>query len=193
MAWNPNIETISGGRHRDFLRLAYQAAWYHSDDPVTKVGAVVVTPDLSEVLGVGVNSLPKGIKPTNKELQSGEWRYNNLVHAEEDAIVNALDTYVEKRKIREKNRIYANIFLKIDGATMYMPWAPCYECAERMVEVGITEWVGHKEFIMKTPENWQESLDEAIELLGKSGVETFMYEGRIHGVRAVHRSIEWQP
>ena len=188
MVWGPDIALIKGKRHQELLRLAYQAAWYHSDDPVTRVGAIIVRPDLSEVLGCGANHLPKGVKPTKKELHDGLWRYENLIHSEEAAINAALNTYKD-----EHGDNFASIHLKLDGATMYMPWAPCYGCAEKMVDAGIKRWVGHKEFIMKTPENWQESLDQALTLFSGAGVERFMYEGKIGGVRGLHRSIEWQP
>jgi len=76
---------------------------------------------------------------------------------------------------------------------MYMPWVPCTPCASAIIDAGIKKLIGHKEMIMKTPERWWASTNNAINLLAKCGVKTFMYDGKIGGVKSLFNGSEWEP
>lgn len=162
MTWNPNIEIIEGDRHRQTLYHTYLTAEMYSDDTVTRTGAFLFDRTLNEVVGSGANHFPRGVCPTEEQLQDQKWKYEHIIHAEPAAIFDAA-----KKGNSTK------------GTVMYMPWVPCTPCAKAVIDAGIEYLVGHKELIMKTPERWRESTDYALELLEKAGVKKYMYEGKI--------------
>ena len=166
MHWNPDIETIDGKVHRDFLRLAYSYAWEHSDDNETKIGAVIVDPVSYETIAYGTNHFPTGVEPTPKQVQNRDWVIRNIIHAEPSAIFSAA-----KEGVSTRDRV------------MYMPWVPCTSCVNAIADSGIKTLVSHKEMVVKTPKRWWDDLENALELLDKCGVDEYMYSGKIGGSR----------
>jgi dCMP deaminase len=103
-----------------FMDLAEHIAQW-SKDPSTKVGAVLVNPYTKVVIGMGYNGFPRGVV-------DHEWRYTNravkyeyVVHAELNAILNATE--------------------KLDEAILYVTLSPCNECAKAIIQSGITRVV----------------------------------------------------
>lgn len=176
MTWNPNIKLISGEDHKFLLGDAYRYASKYSEDTVTKTGAVIVTPDLENLIAYGANHFPEGLRPTPEQVLDRDWKYKHIVHAELAAIFSA-----------------ARSGSSTEGAVMYMPWVPCTPCATAIVDAGIKKLVGHKELIMKTPTRWQESTNYALSLLEKCGVESLMYDGEIGGVEHLFNGELWKP
>lgn len=174
--WNHGIELIEGEVHIDYLRGAYGIADEKSDDPVTKTGALIVTPTLDQIISMGYNHFPRGLNPTKEQILDRDWKYKHILHAETSAIYAAA---------------LRGGFL--DSAVMYMPWVPCMPCALAVVDSGIKTMIGHKEMIMKTPERWWESTDEALNYLRDAGVETYMVEGKIGGVQNLFNGEIWSP
>jgi len=174
--WNPTIKLIEGEVHRYFLRGAYFYAWGWSDDPVTKTGAVIANPSLEEAIACGVNHFPKGLKAAKEIRDNRDWKLKHIIHAEPAAIYAA-----------------ARAGKSTEGATMYMPWVPCTDCAKAIIDAGIQKMVGHRAMIMKTPKRWWESTDYALTLLADCGVELFMYDGAIGGVNSLFNGEEWEP
>jgi len=175
--YNPSIELIDGEVHRDFLRETYYYAWKNSIDPSTKTGALIVNANLNEIISYGVNHFPPGINPTEEQIKDKQWKKENIIHAETSAIFAAA----------------ANGGKPTRGAVMYMPWVPCTPCANAIIDAGIKILIGHKEMIIKTPERWWNSLNYALNLFEKSGVKTFMYSGKIEGVKSLVDDLEWYP
>lgn len=120
-----------------FMELAKMiSAW--SKDPSSKIGAVAVN-DERRILATGYNGFPKGIEDSQERLNNREQKYPLIVHAETNALMNAL---------------YAGVSLK--NATMYVHGLPvCPDCTKLIIQAGIRRIVINK-FVMNTPENWVE-------------------------------------
>jgi len=103
--------------HR-FLGLARQiASW--SKDPSTQVGSVIVDPML-RIVATGFNGLPSGVEDTIERLSDRSIKYDMVVHAERNAIIDA------KRDL--------------SGTSLYVwPIMPCSVCAAMIIQTGIAE------------------------------------------------------
>ena len=95
-----------------------------SDDPDTKVGAVIVKDNT--IVATGYNGKPKGmdIIPWGKSEDPMQSKFTYVVHSELNAILSA------------GNR--SNL---IQGATIYVTRHPCNECAKAIIQSGIKEVV----------------------------------------------------
>jgi dCMP deaminase len=120
-----------------FMELAKTiSSW--SKDPSSKIGAVAVN-DERRILATGYNGFPKGIEDSQERLNDREQKYPLIVHAETNALMNAL---------------YAGVSLK--DATMYVYGLPvCPDCTKLIIQAGVRRIVIN-EFVMNTPENWVE-------------------------------------
>ena len=105
-----------------FMGVALLAA-KRSKDPSTQVGACIVD-DNNVILSTGYNGFPYGcsddVYPWERE--GSDTKYNYVVHAELNAILNA----------RGKN---------LKGAKLYVDLFPCNECAKAIIQSGISEVV----------------------------------------------------
>jgi len=133
-----------------WLDLAYRHASIESFDPSTQNAAVIVLNGC--ILSTGVNSLPSGVERIPDRLQRPV-KYQWTEHAERNAIYRA-----------------ASCGIKVRGATMYCPWAPCAECARAIIQSGIRELVGHDASMHATRPDWAESLAIAIQMMEEAGV-----------------------
>lgn len=114
--------------HGHIMSRAYDCAMSLSDDPDTKSGCVIITPDGEEIRGA--NKLPCGIT-LNHDRHIGEDRrrkYAHIEHCERDAIFAA-----------GRNGI------SIVGATLYVNWIPCMDCARAIINSRIYSVIIHKE------------------------------------------------
>ena len=107
-----------------FMGVALLAA-QRSKDPSTQVGACIVDKD-NRILSTGYNGFPHGCSdddfPWNRDDSKGETKYQFVVHAELNAILNASG----------KN---------LSGSTVYVALFPCNECAKAIIQSGISEVV----------------------------------------------------
>ena len=107
-----------------FMGVALLAA-QRSKDPNTQVGACIVD-DSKRILSTGYNGFPQGCSdddfPWNRDEKQGETKYQFVVHAELNAILNASGK---------------NLF----GSTVYVALFPCNECAKAIIQSGIKEVV----------------------------------------------------
>lgn len=96
-----------------------------SKDPSTQVGACIVSTD-NRILSTGYNGFPQGCSdddfPWNRDESVGETKYNFVVHAELNAILNA------GGKSLVGSRIFVSLF-------------PCHECAKAIIQAGVKEVV----------------------------------------------------
>ncbi len=103
--------------HR-FLNLARLIAGW-SKDPSTQVGSVLVDP-MRRVVSTGFNGLPSGVSDTIERLSDRSIKYDMVVHAERNAIIDA------KRDLT--------------GASLYVwPIMPCSVCAAMVIQTGVSE------------------------------------------------------
>lgn len=100
--------------HR-FLRLAQHIATW-SKDPSTQVGAVLVDNE-RKVIGMGYNGFPRGVDDLPHRYAVRGLKYEMVVHAETNAILNAVKDTA--------------------GATLYATFFPCPHCAALLIQAGI--------------------------------------------------------
>ncbi len=105
-----------------FMGIALLAS-KRSKDPNTQVGACIVNAD-NVILSTGYNGFPYGCSddefPWDRE--GGDTKYNYVVHAELNAILNAGGR-------------------SLKGARIFVDLFPCNECAKAIIQSGIREVV----------------------------------------------------
>lgn len=108
---------------RRFLDLAkFIAQW--SKDPSTQVGCVIVDP-MKRIVATGFNGLPTGVDDTIERLSNREIKYEMVVHAERNAIIDA------KRDL--------------SGMSIYVwPIMPCSVCASMIIQAGLSHVIAPK-------------------------------------------------
>tara|TARA_A200000159_G_scaffold59186_3_gene54722 strand:- start:2204 stop:2674 length:471 start_codon:yes stop_codon:yes gene_type:complete len=125
------------------------ATW--SKDPSSQIGAVAVN-NKGQVLTMGYNGFPRGIRDTQTRLKNREEKYKYVVHAEKNAIYNATYNGVS-----------------LHGATMYVYGLPCCsECAKAIIQVGVARVV-----MQGNPDNprWKKSVADSIDMFSEAGVK----------------------
>ena len=99
-----------------------------SKDPRTKVGSCIVN-DRNHIVGVGYNGFPVGISddefPWGRDGDFADTKYPYVVHAEQNAILNA--------------------HIQIYGCRIYTTNFPCHECTKYIIQAGITEVIYMRE------------------------------------------------
>lgn len=150
-----------------YLRVAHQFA-ETSPDPSTQNGAILVQTDaegLDHVIGGGCNEFPRGVL-YNAERFERPLKYSYIEHAERNSILDAA---------RKGNCT--------DGATMYVLWAACADCARAIIQAGIKRVVTHAFY--HTQDNtsttggrkdWAASIDPAFTMLREAGVEIVFFD-----------------
>lgn len=103
-------------QHR-FMDLArFVSRW--SKDPSTKCGSVIVGPTRQQV-AYGYNGFPIGVQDTDERYLDRKKKYNLVVHAELNAILNAT--------------------FNVSGCTLFCwPIPPCPECTKAIIQSGIS-------------------------------------------------------
>ena len=117
-----------------FMGVALLAA-QRSKDPNTQVGACIVD-DQNRILSTGYNGFPQGCSdddfPWNRDESLGETKYQFVVHAELNAILNA------RGKSLSNSKVYVALF-------------PCNECAKAIIQSGIKEVIYLSDKYHNTP------------------------------------------
>ena len=121
-----------------------------SKDPSTQVGACIVSDD-NRILSTGYNGFPQGCSdddfPWNRDSSKGDTKYNFVVHAELNAILNA------GGKSLVGSRIFVSLF-------------PCHECAKAIIQAGVKEVV-----YLSDKYNGTESDNASKRMLSAAGVK----------------------
>lgn len=143
----------------EYLRIAKITAT-KSNDPSTKVGSLIVDGD--NFVSVGYNHFPDGVAETDERMLNRELKYEMIIHAEEDAIINA------HKKMR-----------RVEGATMYLYGLPCCSgCAKRIIQSGIKRLVYVN---TKDVSNWNESNKISQMMFDEVGLEVLEVDIKIIG------------
>ena len=101
--------------HRFLALCKHIAQW--SKDPSTQVGAVIVD-DERRVIGMGYNGFPRGVMDTPERYADRPTKYQYVVHAEANAVLNATAS--------------------VANHSLYCyPFPPCAECAKLIIQSGI--------------------------------------------------------
>ena len=121
-----------------------------SKDPSTQVGACIVDGD-KRIISTGYNGFPQGCSddefPWNRDESLGETKYQFVVHAELNAILNASGK-------------------KLSGSVVYVGLFPCNECAKAIIQSGIREVVYLSDKYHDTP-----SMSASRRMLDAAGVK----------------------
>lgn len=133
-----------------FLDLA-KAVSLWSKDPSTKCGAVLVRHDRT-IASVGYNGFPRGIDD-NHRLNDRETKYECIIHAEMNAIMNCRDQ-------------------TLIGYSIYVwPFLPCPNCAIHIIQSGIIKVVAPKNH----KPDWAARLERSKRLLDEAHIDWTEY------------------
>jgi deoxycytidylate deaminase len=83
-----------------YFELAKFNANLFSKDPNTKVGAILLKPDLSAVVSTGINGFPRKLQDTDPQRWERPTKYTYVTHAEVNAVANAARIGVCHRWVR---------------------------------------------------------------------------------------------
>lgn len=144
-----------------FLQLAALHACM-SKDPSTQVGAVIVGPE-REVLSMGFNGLPRGLKDSPERLNDRDRKLRIIVHAEMNAVLQAARYGIPLKG--------STIYIMAKDAKTGFNWGgpPCTRCTVELMQTGIAEIVTIP-FRRDAAPRWASDLEEALELIGEAGI-----------------------
>ncbi|MFA5490798.1 MAG: deaminase [Candidimonas sp.] len=143
-----------------FMSMAYLVSM-KSEDPSTKIGAVIVDPSKC-LRGVGYNGLPRKL-PHDCSYNVRPLKYDYYEHAERNAIYNC-----------------GRIGVPVIGCVMYTQGMPCSDCCRGIIQSGISEVVIHQKWqSMPGWEKWAESQKVAENMFSETGVKLRFYDGPI--------------
>lgn len=136
-----------------YFKIAEQVSLW-SKDPSSKVGAIIVG-DKGQIISQGYNGFPRGVEDSDERYQNREVKYKFVVHAEMNAILNALYNGSS-----------------VDGATLYVHALPvCQECAKAIIQAGIS-----RVYIdTNINERWAESWGYTKTMFSEAGVDCFYF------------------
>lgn len=132
-----------------FMGVALLAS-QRSKDPSTQVGACIVDSE-KRILSTGYNGFPQGCSddefPWNRDENLGQTKYQFVVHAELNAILNASGK-------------------KLAGSCLYVALFPCNECAKAIIQSGIKEVIYLSDKYHDTP-----SMTASRRMLDSAGIK----------------------
>ena len=135
--------------HNRFMDMAKLIADW-SKDPSSKIGCVAVNSE-RRILATGYNGFPKGIEDTEERLNDRPTKHSLVVHAEMNALMNAL---------------YSGVSLK--DATMYVYGLPI--CPDCVIQAGVKHVVIPTD--LTTKGEWQKVWQEkSLPMFKESGVQ----------------------
>ena len=128
---------------------------HRSKDPSTQVGACIVNAE-KRIIGIWYNGFPRGcsddVFPRTKDDENFLQNRNTyVVHAEANAILNT----------------GANV---LHGATIYVHYFPCHECANLVIQSGI-----NKIIYLSDKKVQSDSIQASRDMLDGSGVHHSQY------------------
>ena len=133
-----------------FVELASHIAKW-SKDPSTKCGAVIVRSDKT-IASVGYNGFPRGLDDSGKLYDNRSVKYDRVIHAEMNAILNASES--------------------LKGHTLYTwPLPTCSRCAVHVIQSGIVRVVFPKLVTKEEIGRWGDSVQNALDYYKEANVE----------------------
>ena len=152
--------TFSDKWNYRFMELALHiSSW--SKDTSTKVGCVIVSPEKA-ILSMGYNGFPRGVNDDISTRHERPTKYDFVVHAEENALLNA-----------------GRNGTRLNGGILYVTMPPCTHCAGSIIQSGIKEIFYLEPEIQKQIPGWRDSLNISFTMFKEAGVK----------VTALNRSI----
>lgn len=138
----------------EYFMTAAKLAALRSNDPSTKVGAVIVDSE-HKMISMGYNGMPKGTEFTWEKNEGLNNKYLYVCHAEMNALFNTRNGS------------------SVKDATIYVTLFPCNECAKMMVQAGIKKVV-----YLSDKYHSQVTFMASRKILEAAGIEIEEYNGR---------------
>jgi len=144
-----------------FMRIADLEVAQWSKDRSSKVGAIIVKNGV--VVTTGYNGFPRGINDNVESRHERPEKYQWVIHAETNAIINAARQGVST----------------ID-TDMYVNWYICDRCAGNIVNAGIKRLFCDQEPDWDDPRSESFGFLRARDILREGGVEVFFLDYESH-------------
>lgn len=144
--------TFNDKWHVRFMQMAKLISTW-SKDQSTKVGCVIVSPEKA-ILSMGYNGFPRGVDDTIPTRQIRPTKYEFVVHAEENAILNA-----------GKNGT------RLNGGILYVTMPPCTRCAGSIIQAGIKEVIYLEPDEQKKIPGWRDNLKYSFEMFNEARIK----------------------
>jgi len=138
-----------------YLKLAQQFAKIFSKDPSTQVGAILLAPNSYQILSMGFNGMPRGIKESSPKRWLRPLKYKLVEHAERNALYNA-----------------CRHGAALEGSIAVITLFPCYDCARGLIQSGIRTVVTCETNERKF--RWKENWTVAKLLLEEAGIDIIL-------------------
>jgi dCMP deaminase len=136
-----------------FLHLAQIVALW-SKDPSTKVGAVIVRPDMT-VASQGYNGFPKGMSDAPTLYEVRDEKYSRIIHAEMNALLHCREEVV--------------------GYDMFCSLLPCERCLVHAIQKGIRRFIAPMPSL-ETISRWGSAFDKTRSYAAEMGLELVEYD-----------------
>ena len=147
-----NSFTFSDKWNARFMQMAQLISQW-SKDPSTKVGCVIVSPEKA-ILSMGYNGFPRGVDDTPSYRQERPTKYEFVVHAEANALLNA-----------------GRNGTRLNGGILYVTMPPCTRCAGSIIQSGIKEIIYLEPEIQKQIAGWRDNLKYSFEMFNEAGIK----------------------
>lgn len=134
-----------------FMQMAQVISTW-SKDKSTKVGCVIVSPE-KEILSMGYNGFPRGVNDALEYRQLRPTKYEFVVHAEENALLNA-----------------GRNGTRLNGGILYVTMPPCTRCAGSIIQSGIKEIIYLEPEVQKQISGWRDNLKYSFEMFNEAGI-----------------------
>lgn len=134
-----------------FMQMAQLVSTW-SKDQSTRVGCVIVSPEKA-ILSMGYNGFPRGVNDNIPERHIRPTKYEYVVHAEENALLNAG---------RNGTRLF--------GSVLYVTLPPCTRCAGSIIQSGIKEIIYLEPEVQKQIPGWRDNLKISFTMFDEAGV-----------------------
>lgn len=143
--------TFSDKWNARFMQMALMISGW-SKDQSTKVGCVIVSPEKA-ILSMGYNGFPRGVDDNPTYRQERPTKYEFVVHAEENALLNA-----------------GRNGTRLSGGILYVTMPPCTRCAGSIIQSGIKEVIYLEPAEDKKIPGWRDNLKYSFEMFGEAGI-----------------------
>ncbi len=147
-----NSFTFSDKWNVRFMQMAQMISGWSKDNS-TKVGCVIVSPEKA-ILSMGYNGFPRGVDDTPQYRQERPTKYEFVVHAEENALLNA-----------------GRNGTRLSGGILYVTMPPCTRCAGSIIQSGIKEVIYLEPAEEKKIPGWRDNLKYSFEMFAEAGVK----------------------
>lgn len=123
-----------------------------SKDPDAKVGAIIVSPKKGP-MAIGFNGFPIGVEDSAERLTDSSTKLELIVHAEQNAIINA--------------------GAQTENSTIYVWGKPiCARCAGAIIQAGVKRVVALNPYSVPEKSKWRLTGELSLQMFTEAKIET---------------------